>query len=113
MIASLTLAAPAAAFSGCHLRADVVQRATLMLAQEDGTLEREGDLDKRKQVAKARRAVASEGKGGLRMRKGAKRSEQKAASSGKGFGKFMPGLNFDRRLSITETWWRVAQRSAG
>ena len=37
------------------------------------------DAEVRKQVAKARRAVASEGLGGLKKRAGAKRSEQKSA----------------------------------
>lgn len=56
--------------------------------------------DKRKQIAKARRAVAQEGTGGLRVRKGAKRTEAKAASSAKGFGQ-KPGLNYDRRPKHT------------
>jgi len=55
------------------------------------------EADKRKTVAKARRAVLSEGKGGMTPRSTKKRrSEQKAPPSGKGFGKPAGGLNFDR-----------------
>jgi len=56
--------------------------------------------DKRAQLAKARRAIASNGKGGVRMRKGAKKSEQKAAVSGRGFGTSESTLNFDRRPKL-------------
>ena len=55
--------------------------------------------DTRKQIAKARRAVISEGKGGTKIRGKAKRSEQKKPSSGKGFGKQGSKLKYDRRPS--------------
>ena len=42
--------------------------------------------DKRREVAKARRAVLKDGSGGMQVRKKAKRSEQKKPASGKGFG---------------------------
>jgi len=53
--------------------------------------------DKRKQVAKARRAAKQEGLGGFAPRSGAKRSERKAPSAGRGFAKQSGGLNYDRR----------------
>ena len=56
-------------------------------------------LEKRKEVAKARRAVKSEGLGGFSVRKQGKRTEQKKARSGKGFGKTGVELNYDRRPS--------------
>lgn len=63
---------------------------------EEGTSEDRPDV--RKQVAKARRAIASEGRGGTRKRDGAKRSERKATAASKGFGLMDgSGLNFDRR----------------
>lgn len=54
------------------------------------------DVQKRKDIAKARRAVASQGKGGLRIRSGAKRTEQMAPSKGRGFGLTPRSLNYDR-----------------
>ena len=55
---------------------------------------------KRKNIAKARRAVLADGSGGMTpTRTKKKRSEQKKAPSGKGFGKVTGGLNFDRRPS--------------
>ena len=54
--------------------------------------------DSRGQIAKARRAVLSDGGGGFttRVSKKKKKSEQKAPPSGKGFSKTVRGLNFDR-----------------
>jgi len=67
----------------------------LMMATSSGE---DLDLQKRKDIAKARRAVASQGKGGMKKRAGAKRSEQKVPSQGKGFAAVAQGkLNFDRR----------------
>ena len=53
--------------------------------------------DKRKDVAKARRAVLQDGGGGMKTRAKAKRSEQKKPVSGKGFGNQGTGQNYDRR----------------
>lgn len=58
-----------------------------------------GKADVRRQIAKARRAVVSEGKGGTKIRSKAKRSEQKKPSSGKGFGAQSSKLKYDRRPS--------------
>ena len=52
---------------------------------------------KRKQIAKARHAVQSQGKGGMKVSRGKTRSEQKKVKVGKGFGKATGGLNYDRR----------------
>jgi len=55
--------------------------------------------DKRKEIAKACRAVSSQGLGGLKAQKTRKgrRTEQKAPPKGRGFGKNLGTLNFDRR----------------
>lgn len=67
----------------------------------EDTTEGSGELDseKKKQIAKARRAVQSQGKGGMKVNKGKKRSEQKKAVSGRGFGKVTGALNYDRKPS--------------
>ena len=58
--------------------------------------------DKRKQIAKARRAVSAEGKGGMKIGRTKKRTEQKKATSGKGFDKSIGGLNYNRAPTATD-----------
>eukprot|EP00325_Prymnesiales_sp_UTEX-LB-985_P035246 CAMPEP_0174721398 /NCGR_PEP_ID=MMETSP1094-20130205/36106_1 /TAXON_ID=156173 /ORGANISM="Chrysochromulina brevifilum, Strain UTEX LB 985" /LENGTH=238 /DNA_ID=CAMNT_0015922079 /DNA_START=240 /DNA_END=956 /DNA_ORIENTATION=- len=93
---TLVTAAAALCSSALLLPSRISPRTVVsMLAETSGGFGNP-DVDKRKEIAKARRAVASQGKGGLQKRAGARRSEQKAPAAGKGFGA-APGLNFDRR----------------
>jgi len=93
-----TCVAGAAALSG-----SVNGAVTRTISRLSGPMMAEASAgpDKRKDMAKARRAVLSDGGGGMtNSRAKAKRSEQKKPASGKGFGTTGTGLLYNRKPSL-------------